>query len=208
MALPSNGTISMSQMRTEFGYSGQVSMSQFYNNRYTCRDPRSYAMSSWYGYVHAACCPAYGTYITSYCSGCNLYYRYADGSCGYYDVYQGCSAASCGAGCCLTDVTINWFVPYNLSCYQNDTFAASASTTVDTTVTVDITWYGDLGGVVYGTVYIYSGGNCNTTSIYTGGSINCYSENISYSTAAISPSNTSTQNYITGTYGSPGFSPC
>lgn len=43
--------------------------------------------------------PAYGTYLSSYCSGCTLYYRYADGSGGYYDVSQGCST-SCGGCCC------------------------------------------------------------------------------------------------------------
>lgn len=45
--------------------------------------------------------PAYGTYLSSYCSGCTLYYRYADGSGGSYDVSQGCST-SCGGCCCAT----------------------------------------------------------------------------------------------------------
>lgn len=67
MPLPSSGTISMSQMRTEFGYSGQVAMSTFYNNRYTCRDPRGYNLGSWYGYTHAPCCTAYGTYAYQTC---------------------------------------------------------------------------------------------------------------------------------------------
>lgn len=45
--------------------------------------------------------PAYGTYLSSYCSGCTLYYRYANGSGGTYDVSQGCST-SCGGCCCAT----------------------------------------------------------------------------------------------------------
>jgi hypothetical protein len=45
--------------------------------------------------------PAYGTYLSSYCSGCTLYYRYANGSGGSYDVSQGCST-SCGGCCCAT----------------------------------------------------------------------------------------------------------
>ena len=44
-------------------------------------------------------CAAYGTYLSQFCSGCTLYYRYADGSCGTYDVSQGCSTA-CGGCCC------------------------------------------------------------------------------------------------------------
>jgi len=43
--------------------------------------------------------PAYGTYLSQYCSGCTLYYRYANGSGGTYDVSQGCTTA-CGGCCC------------------------------------------------------------------------------------------------------------
>jgi hypothetical protein len=43
--------------------------------------------------------PPYGTYLSQYCSGCTLYYRYANGSGGSYDVSQGCSTA-CGGCCC------------------------------------------------------------------------------------------------------------
>jgi hypothetical protein len=52
--MPSSGTITMAQLRTEFGYSGQVNMNTFYTNRYTCRGG-GYSMSDWYGYVHAPC---------------------------------------------------------------------------------------------------------------------------------------------------------
>ncbi len=43
--------------------------------------------------------PAYGTFLSQYCSGCTLYYRYADGAGGYYDTSQGCSGI-CGGCCC------------------------------------------------------------------------------------------------------------
>jgi len=43
--------------------------------------------------------PPYGTYLSQYCSGCTLFYRYANGSGGTYDVSQGCSTA-CGGCCC------------------------------------------------------------------------------------------------------------
>ena len=47
----------------------------------------------------SAGCPANGTYLSQYCSGCTLYYRYANGSCGTYDTSQGCTT-TCGACCC------------------------------------------------------------------------------------------------------------
>lgn len=47
----------------------------------------------------SAGCPASGTYLSQFCSGCTLFYRYANGSCGTYDVSQGCTTA-CGGCCC------------------------------------------------------------------------------------------------------------
>ena len=40
--------------------------------------------------------PAAGTYQTSYCSGCTLYYRYHNGSGGTYDTSQGINNSACG----------------------------------------------------------------------------------------------------------------
>lgn len=54
MALPPSGQICFSQVRSEFGYSGQVCMSTFFNNRYTCRGG-GYCLSNWRGYDHAPC---------------------------------------------------------------------------------------------------------------------------------------------------------
>jgi hypothetical protein len=40
--------------------------------------------------------PPAGTFLSSYCSGYDLYYRYADGTGGYYDTLQQSNSASCG----------------------------------------------------------------------------------------------------------------
>lgn len=40
--------------------------------------------------------PAYGTYLSQYCSGYSLYYRYANGSGGYYDTLQANNSSACG----------------------------------------------------------------------------------------------------------------
>lgn len=139
---------------------------------------------------------------------CNRYYWYADGSCGYYYVDQGVDC-NCGSGCCNTDVTINWYVPYlSVTCYQPYTFSAAANYVLDTSVTVSIGWYGDLGGYFSGSVEIPVGTTCNSASAFTYGGVYCGGENISYSTATLSTYNYGTQTYIIGTYGSPGFSPC
>jgi hypothetical protein len=37
-----------------------------------------------------------GTYLSQYCSGFNLYYRFADGNYGFYDVLQETNSATCG----------------------------------------------------------------------------------------------------------------
>ena len=63
MPMPTSGTITMDQLRTQFGYSGQVDMNTFYTNRYTCRGG-GYSMSDWYGYVHAPCTANCGDTIT------------------------------------------------------------------------------------------------------------------------------------------------
>ncbi len=137
---------------------------------------------------------------------CNTYYWYADGSCGVYYVDQGYTPVACG---CSTNVTINWYIPYQLTCYQSFTISAAASSVVDTNVSVAVYWYGDLGGYIFwNDLVINSGTACNTTTAYTYGNINCLGENISNSTATISPTSYGSQNYVLGTYGSTGFSPC
>ena len=68
--------------------------------RITCTSTGGYSSySNVITVTTSAGCPPYGTYISQFCSGCNLYYRYANGSCGTYDVNQGCTTA-CGGCCC------------------------------------------------------------------------------------------------------------
>jgi hypothetical protein len=68
--------------------------------RITCTSTGGYSgYSNTLTVTTSAGCPPYGTYISQYCSGCTLYYRYANGSCGTYDVSQGCTTA-CGGCCC------------------------------------------------------------------------------------------------------------
>lgn len=68
--------------------------------RITCTSTGGYSgYSNTLTVTTSAGCPAYGTYLSQFCSGCNLYYRYANGSCGTYDVNQGCTTA-CGGCCC------------------------------------------------------------------------------------------------------------
>lgn len=110
MPLPGSGPISVSSINTELGR-GSTAEFEFskaeggvYNdlNTASLKKPDSnapHALSEWYGYDHGSVgCPASGTYISSFCSDCTLYYTYADGSCGSYNVSQGIST-TCGACC-------------------------------------------------------------------------------------------------------------
>jgi hypothetical protein len=68
--------------------------------RITCTSTNGYSgYSNQLSITTGAGCPAYGTYLSQFCSGCTLYYRYANGSCGTYDTSQGCTTA-CGGCCC------------------------------------------------------------------------------------------------------------
>jgi hypothetical protein len=68
--------------------------------RITCSSTGNYSgYSNTISMTTSGSFPPYGTYLSQYCSGCTLYYRYADGSGGSYDVSQGCSTA-CGGCCC------------------------------------------------------------------------------------------------------------
>ena len=68
--------------------------------RITCSSTGNYSgYSNTISMTTSGSYPAYGTYLSQYCSGCTLYYRYANGSGGSYDVSQGCSTG-CGGCCC------------------------------------------------------------------------------------------------------------
>lgn len=122
MALPGSGPLSLGDINVELGRSrtSTISLDAAENGSYGAINQNSTSrpsssnparVSEWYGYNHsAASCPPYGTYLSQYCSGCTLYYRYANGSCGYYDIEQGCTTA-CGGCCCSPayGTQLNWY---------------------------------------------------------------------------------------------------
>jgi hypothetical protein len=94
-----------------------------------------------------------------------------------------------------------------MTCYQYQTFVASSNYTLDTSLEVDVYWYGDLGGMVYGYIQIPVNTSCNSTSVYTGGSISCWGENLSYTSVTLNPSSYGSQIYQVGTT-TTGACPC
>ena len=86
---------------SSYTYSGLASSTTYYFRvRITCTSTGGYSgYSSPVIQTTSAGCPANGTYLSQFCSGCTLYYRYANGSCGTYDTSQGCTTA-CGGCCC------------------------------------------------------------------------------------------------------------
>lgn len=104
-------------------------------------------------------------------------------------------------------VTINYYVPYAMTCNQNYTFVAASDDTLNTAVNVEITWTGDLGGVVSGTVTILASTTCNSTSVFSG-TIDCWGENISSTSVNLDPSSYGGQIYQVGTQYPIGMAPC
>lgn len=83
---------------------------------------------------------------------------------------------------CTVDLYIDFTPPSSAQCYQFYAFGANTqfSTNVNTDVTVNINWYGDLGGFMQGSVIIYSGTSCNVNyNVYSGGGVSCWGENLS-----------------------------
>ncbi|MBU3748528.1 MAG: hypothetical protein FGM36_14710 [Burkholderiaceae bacterium] len=97
MALVSAGAISLAEVNVELGRSASTTISMNDSNVRTLAQIGSgtISMSNFYGKSN---CPASGTFLTTYCSGCNYYYRYANGSCGSYDSLIESNSQSCG--CC------------------------------------------------------------------------------------------------------------
>ena len=93
MALPSSGQLSINDIRSYIGTS-EGSLFILSTSYASFADP--YSISNFYGY--STCLP-YGTYITSFCSGCQYYYQYADGSCGTYNTLINADDPSCGPNC-------------------------------------------------------------------------------------------------------------
>lgn len=163
------------------------------------------------------------SYYYSNCSslsaGCYLYTNQAltsPVSDGYYSDGTNCFTVTGGSGyvsnveTCATSVyiTITTYAPEQMTCYSNYTFAAAADNVVDTIVYTETTWYGDLGGSVTAYINIAAATSCNSTSVYTAGSINCFGEFFSYGSIILSPSSYGIQIYQAGTVDTSGFYPC
>jgi hypothetical protein len=97
-----------------------------------------------------------------------------------------------------TTVDIAAYYPSYMGCYNYYTFAAVAATAVSTTLSITMNWYGDLGGFVTTTVYIYSGTTCGSTSVYSGGGVNCVGEYRNNEYWESSPTSNGSQAYQTG----------
>jgi hypothetical protein len=96
---------------------------------------------------------------------------------------------------CSFNVNITPCVPTQMGCGNFYTFTASSDYIVNTNVTVNIFWNGDLGGFEQGTVTIFFGSSCNSTSVYTS-NINCIGEFASSVFSVSSPSSSGNQTYV------------
>lgn len=148
--------------------------------------------------------------------GCYLYTNYARTNPvidGYFSDGTTCYTVTGGSGyisnisTCSTFVTIDTYTPATMNCFAFYDFAANSNAVVDTNVDVEITWTGDLGGGVTGTVTIFSGTNCNTVGVASGGNINCIGEFLSTVNVNLNPSSFGSQIYQVGT-NSTGPYPC
>jgi hypothetical protein len=128
-----------------------------------------------------------------------------------------------GRGYCASDyynyspsygVYINVIVPSSLTCYNYGYFCAqtydvnSNYVYVDTTIQVQIYWYGDLSGYIYATVNINTGNHCGSGYQYTGGSINCWGENYSYDSTSVYPTSYGSQNYYINAVNTDAYASC
>lgn len=96
------------------------------------------------------------------------------------------------------NVDIVAYFPSYCGCYNYYTFAATSSAAVNTTLTVTMYWYGDLGGYMVETTYISSGTTCGSISVYSGGRVNCVGEYRNNEYWSVSPAGSGNQNYSTG----------
>jgi len=114
---------------------------------------------------------------------------------------------STGRGYCAGDyynyspvhnVTINFYYPSYVGCYNYYYFAATASETLSTSLVVTMYWYGDLGGAFNGSVTINSGASCGSNGwVYSGGTY-CGGEYISSTNYYFTPNSYGSQNYVGG----------
>lgn len=80
---------------------------------------------------------------------------------------------------CNVEVFVSYWYPPQATCYQYYIFAAATSQAVNTTLDIYMNWYGDLGGFMSGYFQITNGNSCNSTSVFSGGGVNCLGEYVS-----------------------------
>lgn len=133
---------------------------------------------------------------------------YSDGS-NCYTVTGGNGYISNASICSSqTFVTITPYIPYTMTCFSNNTFAAVSDYVVATNVQVEITWYGDLGGSTTQYITIFAGQSCNTTTFFVGSNISCLGEYYSFNVTILNPSSFGSQIYQVGSPNTLGFYPC
>jgi hypothetical protein len=96
------------------------------------------------------------------------------------------------------DVTITFYYPSYVGCYNNYYFAATSNEALSTNLTITMYWYGDLGGAFNGSVTIYSGAACGSNYYVNSGGVYCGGEYISSTNYYFTPGSFGTQNYIGG----------
>jgi hypothetical protein len=96
MPLPNSGAISLYDVRTELGMASNAQIGLTDTNVRTLAQVPSGTIKLPEDFYGKSNFPPYGTFLSSYCSGYNLYYRYANGSGGYYDTLQQSNSPSCG----------------------------------------------------------------------------------------------------------------
>lgn len=106
------------------------------------------------------------------------------------------------------DVYIDAYMPIYVTCSQTYTFAATSSIPVSGGgLTVNIQWYGDLGGYFTASVTIPNGNSCNTGTGFSSG-VNCMGEFRSSAFWSMSPASYPTQNYSPRDVYDNGLLPC
>jgi hypothetical protein len=103
----------------------------------------------------------------------------------------------------LTDVTINIGTQTTADGSGNITVYAwtTGNVTVNTNVTVQFLWTGDLFNTINNSVIIYSGNSCSGGNTFGGADIGEYTS--TFDIASLTPTTSSTQNYLQGSATTP-----
>lgn len=99
-----------------------------------------------------------------------------------------------------TNVIFNFYYPNYVGCYNTYYFGATSNAALNTTVTVTMYWYGDLGGAFQGTVTISASGTCGYNYNVSSGGVNCNGEYLSSINYYFTPGSSGNQNYVGGAY--------